>query len=231
MFHLNCYLLSKIPPFIIHTKKMQDLYLELCRTLRCTPNSAILASFKEDPDLFIRERLSLQQNYLGSRGVRSILLLIYKNSNIQNLDLSGQGIRSDCAKDITEVFAYHSRIHTIDLTKNRIGVQGANALLELFEKNEALKAILMEGNPISAELLEKFKKMIDKRKESRHLFSFDRMPEEWLNVNIEESGSLAPIFTPSPSVTNFSVREDFSRVTTHYDQDDFLYKTRSTPFS
>ena len=209
---------------------MQEIYLDICKTIRCTPNSAILSAFKEDPDLFIRERLSFQQNYLGNRGVRSILVLIFKNSNIQNLNLSGQGIRSDCAKDIVEAFAYHSRIHTIDLTKNRIGVQGANALLELFEKNEAVKAILMEGNPISPELLEKFKKMIEKRKESRYFISFDKMPDEWLNVNIEESGSLAPIFTPSPSVTNFSVREDFSRVTTHYDQDDFIYKTRS-PFS
>ena len=58
------------------------------------------------------------------------------------------------------------------------------------------------------------------------------MPEEWFNINIEESGSLAPIFTPTPSQSNFSMKDDFSRVTTHYyDPDDYLTKTRNTPFS
>ena len=206
------------------------MYLEICKTLRCTPNSSILSSFTDDPDLFIRERLSLPQNYLGNKGVRSILLLIYKNSNIQNLNLSGQGVHSDCAKDIAEVFEYHSRIHTIDLSNNRIGVQGGNALLRLFERNEAIKVINLEGNSIPESLLQKFQALIKKRKESRFFIHFEKMPEEWLNINIEESGSLAPIFTPSPSQTNVSIREDFSRVTTHYDQDDF-YRTRSTPFS
>lgn len=207
------------------------MYLDLCKAMHCTPNSAIMSSFKDDPELFTRERLSLPQNYLGSKGVRSILLLIYKNSNMQNLNLAGQGIRSDCAKDISEVFEYHSRIHTIDLSNNRIGVQGANALLSLFEKNEGLKVINLEGNPLPGSLLQKFKTIIEKRKESRYFISFEKMPEEWLNTNIEESGSLAPIFTPSPSMTNFSVRDDFSRVTTYYDHDESFYKTRSTPFT
>ncbi|OMJ90076.1 hypothetical protein SteCoe_7659 [Stentor coeruleus] len=210
---------------------MKEMYLEICKTLRCTPNSAILNSFQEDPDLFIRDRLSLPQNYLGSKGVRSILLLIYKNSNIHNLSLSGQGIKSDCACDIAEAFEYHSRIHTIDLSNNRIGIKGATALLKLFEKNESIKVIHMEGNPIPKSLLENFQKLIEKKKEVRFFTHYEKMPEEWWSVNIEESGSLAPIFTPTPSQTNLSIRDDFSRVTTYYDPDDYPYKTHSTPFS
>ena len=204
---------------------MKEMYLEICKQIRCTPNSSILSSFKEDPELFLRERFSLSQNYLGSKGVRSILLLIYKNSNIQNLDLSGQGINSDCAKDISEAFEYHSRIHTINLSNNKIGVQGANALLKLFEKNEAIKVLNIENNPIPMSLQEKFKDLAEQRKDVRIMYSFGVMPDEWLNVNIEESGSLAPIFTPSPSQT--TLRESISRVTTHYYEDDYFYKNRS----
>jgi hypothetical protein len=157
---------------------MKEMYIEICKTLKCTPNSSILSSITEDPEFFTRDRLSLPHNYLGNKGVKSILLLIYKNSNIQNLNLSGQGIRTDCAKDIAEVFQYHSRIHTIDLTNNKIGVQGASALLQLFEKNEGIKVINMENNPIPRSVLEKFQKMIEKKKESRFYMQFEKMPEE-----------------------------------------------------
>jgi hypothetical protein len=210
---------------------MKEMYLGICKTLRCTPNSSILNSFNDDPELFMRERLSLSDNYLGTKGVRSILLLVYKNPNIQNLNLSGQGIRTDCAKDIAEVFEYHSRIHTIDLTKNRIGVQGAIDLLKLFEKNEGIKVINMEGNPIPNSLLKRFHDLIERRKPSRFFMNFEKMPEEWLNINIEESGSLAPIFTPSPSQTNVTIREDTSRITSVYDPYEYIYKTRSGNFN
>jgi hypothetical protein len=207
---------------------MKEMYIEICKTLHCTPNSSILSSFSSDPDLFTRDRLNLSSNYLGSKGVRSILLLIYKNSNIHTLILSGQGIRSDCAKDMAEAFEYHSRIHTIDLSNNRIGIQGANALLRLFEKNESIKSIQLEGNPLPSSLLRHFSDLTEKKKEKR--FHFLKMPEEWVNINIEESGSLAPIFTPSPSQTTLSMRDDFSRVTSYYEPDDYVHKTRSTPF-
>jgi acyl-CoA synthetase (AMP-forming)/AMP-acid ligase II len=210
---------------------MKEMYLDICKTLRCTPNSAILESFTEDPEFFLRDRLSLPQNYLGSKGVRSILLLVYKNSNIYNLNLVNQGIRSDCAKDIAEVFEYHSRIHTIDLSNNRIGVQGAKALLQLFEKNEAIKVINLEGNPIPEEIMEKFRALTEKKKEMRFYSNYGGMIDEWAHVNIEESASLAPIFTPTASQTNLSFRDDMSRVTTHYEHDDFFYKGRTTPFS
>ena len=153
------------------------------------------------------------------------------NSNIHSVNLSGQGVKSDCAKDISEAFKYHTRIHTIDLSNNRIGVQGANALLQLFEKNESLKVLIIDGNPIPKTLLKKFHELIDKKKEIRFFATFDKkLPDEWVNINIDESGSLAPIFTPTPSQTNFSIRDDFSRVTTYYDPDDYFAKTRSTPF-
>ena len=210
---------------------MKEMYLEICKTLKCSPNSSILTSFTEDPDLFLRERLSLPHNYLGNKGVQSILLFIYQNSNIHNLNLSSQGIRSDCAKDISEAFHYHTRIHTIDLSKNRIGVQGAKALLELFEKNESIKVLNMDGNPIPSSLLKKFQDLIDKKKEVKFFTTFDKkLPDEWVNINIDESGSLAPIFTPTPSQSNFSLREDFSRVTTFYDPDDYFTRTRATPY-
>ena len=210
---------------------MKEMYLEICKALHSTPNSSILSSFTDDPDFFLREHLSLPQNYLGNKGIRGILLLIYRNSNMHNLNLSSQGIRSDCAKDICEAFEYHSRIHTIDLSNNRIGVQGANALLRLFDKNESIKIIKMEGNPIPPSLLKEFEKLIEKKKENRFYLHLDKVPDEWVNVNIDESGSLAPVFTPSPSQTNFSIREDFSRVTTYYDNDDFICRSRTTPFS
>lgn len=210
---------------------MKEMYFEICKTLKCTPNSAILASFTHDPDLFLRERLSLPENYLGNKGVQSILLFVYKNSNIHSVNLSGQGVKSDCAKDISEAFQYHTRIHTIDLSNNRIGVQGANSLLQLFEKSDSLKVLIMDGNPIPKTLLKKFHELIDKKKEVRFFAAFDKkLPDDWVNINIDESGSLAPIFTPTPSQSNFSIRDDFSRVTTYYDPDDYFVKTRSTPF-
>ena len=104
-------------------------------------------------------------------------------------------------------------------------------MLELFEKNESLKVVVMDGNPIPKTLLRKFQELIDKKKEVRFFTTFDKkLPDDWANINIDESGSLAPIFTPTPSQSNFSLREDFSRVTTYYDPDDYFTRTRATPF-
>lgn len=185
---------------------MKDLYLEACGILRITPNTQILEAFEEDG--FMRDRFILPTNYIGDKGARAILPILKENSSLKYLSLEKQGIRTGAALDIAEYFLYHPGILTIDLQHNQIGQKGANELYQMFLKNENLKEIRMEGNPIDWRLLDKFKALYDEReRQTVRVVPTEpaSIPPEWAEIDIDESQSLAPIFTASPSLSNFSI--------------------------
>lgn len=127
---------------------MKDKYVAICEQLRATPNSHILKAIDDEPDLFFSDRFILPLNYLGNRGALAILPFLYDNSSLRSLNLQNQGIKSECAMELAELFRYHPGIATIDLSKNRIGNNGGQALIELFEKNENLKVLNVDNNPM-----------------------------------------------------------------------------------
>jgi hypothetical protein len=183
-------------------------YLEICNLLRATPNSQILKNIEEDPEFFARDRFSLRLNYLGDRGTRAVLPFVAENSSLTYLNLSGQGLKSPAAEDIYELFRYHPCLKTIDLSDNRIGNNGGKALLKLMDENENITNMNIDANPIDAKFTLKIldfnaarEKWAQRHAPSRPATQLHSVID-WFNTNIEESGSLAPIFTPSANLSH-----------------------------
>ncbi|CAG9321144.1 unnamed protein product [Blepharisma stoltei] len=206
---------------------MKEKYVAICEQLRVTPNSSVLKAIEEEPDLFFSDRFALPLNYLGNRGTLAVLPFLYDNSALRSLNLRNQGLKSECAMELAELFRYHPGIASIDLSHNRIGSNGGQSLMELFENNENIKILNVEDNPMDWKIIKKITELQKTRekKKTHHVprdqAKHEQAMMEWLNINIEESGSLAPIFTPSPSQTIlslFSAKDE--RMHTQYDHED-----------
>lgn len=138
-------------PLMLESSPCKLRYLNLKNTQLGPKGSTTIASI-------LRYQGSLQElyiggNQMGSKGMKAIAAVLTHNTTLQIIDVSYNSIKKQGATFIVDALmdAAESGLVKIDLTCNKIGPAGAQALAKLLSVNRTLEAVYVCRNEIGPE--------------------------------------------------------------------------------
>ncbi|KAJ3333753.1 hypothetical protein HDU76_004249 [Blyttiomyces sp. JEL0837] len=125
---------------IIKRKGQTDTYINACKNLGIVPVS------------YFAERTSaseivLRHHGLGVKGAQAVAAVLENNNTITCLDLSNNWIESGGAY-IGRSLQINRTLAYLNLTDNRLGLQGGLEMAEMLSFNGSLKTLILKGNSL-----------------------------------------------------------------------------------
>lgn len=123
----------------------QEVYKKRCNELGCACNSLVLKLLSNVPDEVNRlTTLDLSRNFLGSKGVISLLDVIESATCLRSLDLRDQQLGNEAVEIICARLRRHPALLKLNLSNNPITLAVASPLLELAKQNSVIQYIYLD---------------------------------------------------------------------------------------
>lgn len=118
------------------------MYLQRCKQLNMKANTGLLAMLTEMCD-HDASTLDLRQNYLGKRGMETLMSVLPKLS-IRHLGLIDNQIDNDVLTVLVPALRTHATLQSVDLRQNPISLMGARSLLGVLQQNPRITVLLLD---------------------------------------------------------------------------------------
>eukprot|EP00741_Cyanophora_paradoxa_P015979 tig00000042_g15425.t1 len=141
------------------TSERARRYVQACDALQVRPNTMLVKEFPEPAGGVLD--FTKGGNYLGSRGVLPILAVI-RGDAFEELVLKGQGLLDDAAIAVAEQLKGHATVKRIDLSDNKIAVQGAIKLREMAIATPSLTEVNVTNNLIDTYTANKLRSALER---------------------------------------------------------------------
>ncbi|KAK6182160.1 hypothetical protein SNE40_009904 [Patella caerulea] len=154
-----------------HDTTGKNKYLKVCKDLGVSPVSYFLKHIQD-------REMVMKFHGLGKDNTKAICIPLETNTQIETLNLSGNGIDTDGASFLVRVLKENFFITDLILAENRIGSAGAKAVCDLLLSNKTLVNVDLTGNRIDDKTAVCFHEVLLKNQTLKRLhLSYNRFEE------------------------------------------------------
>ena len=125
------------------------LFIEECKLFSETMYTELALSFGESLDLV--EFDCSRWFFLSNSSLSTLCLALKVNTSLTSLHLSGNRIKDEGAKSLSEALRVNTSVTSLDLNWNSIADEGANSLFEALRVNTSLTSLGLSNNQIKDE--------------------------------------------------------------------------------
>jgi len=151
------------------------------------------------PVKFVVERLGtrslvMRHHSLGPNGIKPLARALFKNTFIEELDLTDNDIQADGAILLSLTLYENLYITDLNLSENFIGVSGGISLGTMLMKNNSLQRVSLKGNQFTDKVAKVFAEAL---KENRTL--------KYLDLSYNEFGEVGGLFLGAGLGANYGL--------------------------
>eukprot|EP01060_Flectonema_neradi_P002245 TRINITY_DN11366_c0_g2_i1.p1 TRINITY_DN11366_c0_g2~~TRINITY_DN11366_c0_g2_i1.p1 ORF type:complete len:480 (+),score=66.47 TRINITY_DN11366_c0_g2_i1:83-1441(+) len=139
-------------------------YAASCKALCMKPNSDIIRMFNEATTQITI--FDLSRNYVGPKGIMSLLPILQENSQIEKLIFGNNGLNNAVMEELCRVLKKHKGVKSVVLSENPISHMAGRHLLSAIQFNTNIVDIELEGTNLLDSTIKKIEAQLARNREA-----------------------------------------------------------------